>query len=81
MFDGLLDLLDRDKSRQSSRARPPSGLRGLVARLSGEHEDDDHDRRSHRAGRDHDDLDDGREELLSDHPSRRRRERADWFED
>ncbi len=81
MFDGLLDLLDRDKSHRSSGTQSSGGLRGLVARLSGEHEDDDHDRRSHRHGQ-HDDHDDDREEYLSDRSSRRqRRERSDWFED
>lgn len=73
MFDGLLDLLDRDRSRSNAGTSPRRGLRGIIDRLSGG-DDDDHDHRARR----YDDGDD--DESARTHRSTRRRERdeSDW---
>ena len=91
MFDDLFDFFDRDKKSGSFTRQSPRGLRGLLSRLAGEHEDDDRDRRSPRHAHEGNDRDrrnyrgrddDDRDELLSDRSSRRHsRDSSDWLDD
>lgn len=74
MFDDLLDAFDRDRRSGDDRPRRGArgGVRGLLSRLMGDHDDDHPDRRSRRYG---DDLDDA---SGMDRSSRRRdRDRFD----
>lgn len=66
MFDDLMDILDRDRSHRSSSGKPQRGVRGLLSRLTGDHEPDERSSRPHR----HDDEDDA---FDRDTSSRRRR--------
>jgi len=71
MLDDLFDIFDRDRRRSSTQSSK-RGLRGLLHRLAGEHDDDGHDRRPRRYP-DRDDDEPG----WSDR-SPRRRDRLDW---
>ncbi|MDQ3654949.1 MAG: hypothetical protein M3457_07715 [Chloroflexota bacterium] len=55
MFDDLMDIFDRDRSARSPAGTPQRGMRGLLSRLTGDHEPDE---RSPRPRRDHDDDED-----------------------
>lgn len=73
MFDDLFDVFDRDRTKRDRNAGSPRGVRGFLARLTGDDEADDQycrsrrhhghddvsmDRSSHRRRRDGFDLDD-----------------------
>lgn len=77
MFDDLFDLLDRKRGQRRDRdGSQPGGLRGMIGRLTDEHDDDDDrrrgdDRRGDRRHSHDDDRDDGDERRRGDRPSRR----------
>ncbi len=72
MFDGLLDLFDRDRSRSTTGKPRRRGLRGMIDRLADDHDDDDRDRE--RPARRHDD-DMERPDRASRH---RQHDQFDW---
>lgn len=76
MFDGLLDLFDRDRARSSTSPKSfKRGLRGMIDRLADGHDRDDDDRGL--SARRHDGNDGGETDHIDRGP-RRRHDRFDW---
>jgi hypothetical protein len=70
VFDDLLDLFDRDRARRSGSRTSQRGLRGMLARLMSDHDDD---RRSSRRYDDRDGFEADSDDFDLDRSSRRRR--------
>lgn len=73
MFDDLLDVFDRDRPNRDRNAHSQRGVRGFLARLTG---DDEHEERYVRPPR-HDDHDDDDDASMGRSSRRRRRDSFD----